>query len=45
MAWEANNGDPGQGTQYLVPVKGAKRLRYFDIKLGASSVFAMVSAK
>ena len=35
----ANNGDPGQGTQYLVPVKGAKRLRYFNIKLGASRVF------
>lgn len=35
----ANNGDPGQGTQYLVPVKSAKHLEYFDIKLGASKIY------
>lgn len=35
----ANNGGPGQGTQYLVPVKSAKHLGYFDIKLGASKIY------
>lgn len=34
----ANNGDPGQGTQYLVPVKSAKHLGYFDIELGVSQI-------
>ncbi|KAJ5441241.1 Thiolase-like subgroup [Penicillium cf. griseofulvum] len=35
----ANSGDPGRGTQCLVPAESAKGLGYFDIMLGAYEIF------